>query len=923
MTFAFEHPWYLVLLLLAPLVWILGYRGLANLGGLRRAVVLVLRTAVVVLVVLALAQMQVVHTSDRLTVLYLLDQSISIPAVQRQAMSDYVSRSIAQHRHAAVQDRAGVIVFAREPAVEYPPVDENLRLTSNAETSLDGSYTNLAGAMRLAMATLPSDSAGRVVIVTDGNENIGNAREEAQQLASRGIGIDVAPIRYQSRSEIAVEKLTLPAEVQLGVPFDLHVVLANMAADTPDSKPIAAHLQVFRQADGDEKLLADEAVELPPGKRVFSLRQQIDVANAYSYTARLIPDNSADDYLQQNNVATAFTQVRGQGRVLFIVDSAHADEFHTLIDRLQHEKLEVRVMDSDNLFTSLGQLQAFDTVVLADVPREDFTEAQIKMLVTNTQQMGAGLVMLGGPNSFGAGGWGHSDLEDALPVDCAVKDPKVRPVGAVALVIDRSGSMNGEKLAMAKAAAMSSVDMLGPTDYVTVIAFDFAAFPMVPLVRKQDSQTIKSRIDQLGADGGTNMRPAIDMAHEQLMRATDAAIKHMIILTDGRTEGSDYLELIEDLRKEKITVSTVALGADADFSLLQDMARVGKGRYYNAKVPRVLPRIFQQETRVISRPLVYERAAGMQPQIKFPHEILKGLSPPPPITGFVLTTRKENPLVEVPLVSPLPVEEENHSLLATWTYGLGKVVAFMSDAGNRWASRWTDWPDYDKFFTQMMRWSLRPAGDQGQFVVDSEIHDQKLRLTINAFDQDDAYLNFLTPSGSVVGPDMKSHPVQLRQTAPGRYVGEIDAPEAGSYFFTLAPKPGAAPILTGVNVPYSSEFLDRQSNDAFLKELANLAPVGGRPGLYVEDEQHNGLPGLLTANVFRHDLQLPVSSQDVWPQLLLWASYIFLCDIIVRRVRFNFDWLVALAKRHATVFCGVKHPLLWKRLPGCGAAKRR
>lgn len=205
---------------------------------------------------------------------------------------------------------AGVVVFAKEPAVEYPPIDENVRLTGNTETALDESYTNLAGAMRLAMATVPNDSAGRVVIVTDGNENIGNAREEAQPLAARGIGIDVVPIKYQSRSEIAVEKLTLPAEVQLGVPFDLHVVLANLAADTPDSKPIAAHLQIFRQADSDEKLLADEAVELAPGKRVFSLRQQIDVANAYSYTARLIPDNPADDYLQQNNVATAFTQVR-------------------------------------------------------------------------------------------------------------------------------------------------------------------------------------------------------------------------------------------------------------------------------------------------------------------------------------------------------------------------------------------------------------------------------------------------------------------------------------------------------------------------------------------------------------------------------------------------------------------------------------
>ncbi|HZZ29739.1 MAG TPA: VWA domain-containing protein [Pirellulales bacterium] len=891
MSLSFEHLWYLALLLLVPVFWMLGYHRLAILGRWRRAIVLLLRTAVLACVVCALAQMQLVHTSDRLTVFYLLDQSVSIPETQREAMAGYVNQSIAQHRSAVRRDRASVIVFAKEPAVDYPPLDENLRLTSNTETSVNGNFTNLAGAMRLALATLPADSAGRVVIVTDGNENLGNAAEEAQQLAARGIGIDVVPIRYQSRSEIAVEKLELPAEIQIGVPFELRVVLANLAADTTDAKTVPAHVQIFRKADGDEQQLLDQAIELPPGKRVFSLREKIDIANTYTYTARLVPDNPADDYWQQNNTASAFTQVRGQGRVLFIVDATHPDDFRTLIDRLQHEKLEVRVQDTDNLFTSLSQLQAFDTVILADVPREDFADSQIKMLVANTQQLGAGLIMLGGPSSFGAGGWAHTDLEAALPVDCEVKDPKARPINALALVIDRSGSMTGEKLAMAKAAAAASVDMLSPTDYVTVIAFDAVAFPVVPLVRKQDSQTIQSRIDRLGADGGTNMQPAIMMAHEQLARAADAAVRHMVIMTDGQTQGTNYPQLIQQLHQEKITTSTVALGADADFLLLEQMARAGGGRYYNAKTPRVLPRIFQQETRIVTRPLVFERPTGLQPQITLPHEILKGISAPPPITGFVLTTRKENPLVEVPLVSPLLAEQENHSLLATWTYGLGKVVAFTSDAGHRWASRWTAWPDYDKLFSQMVRWSLRPAGDPGQFVIDSAVHDGVLRLTINAFDKEDNYLNFLNPAGSVVGPDMQAQAVQIRQTAPGRYVGEVNVPVAGSYSFAFSPSPGAAPILSGVNVPYSSEFLDRQSNDRFLAELASITPAGGKPGQVIHDENDNGLPGLLSANVFRHDLRPAVSSHDLWPPLLLCASYLFLCDIVVRRVRFDFGWL--------------------------------
>ncbi len=896
MSLYFLYPQYLWLLILLPLLWWISRQTLASLGSVRRWVVIALRSAVLLLLVFSLAQAQWVRTAERLTVLYLIDQSLSIPAEHRQAMAAYVNSSIEKHRKAELEDRAGVIVFARDAAVEHPPIDDNIRITPKAETSIDPIYTNLARALKLAAATLPGDSASRLVIVTDGNENIGNSLEEAKLLAERGVGIDIVPVRYTARSEIAVEKIAIPNEVHRGQTFDLRVVVNNITATDKDAPPVKGRLQIFRKTRDQEQLISESSVELPAGKKVFSLNEKIDQPEFYTYTSRFVPDDKADDHLVQNNQATAFTHVHGQGRVLLIEDSTSPGEFDLLVDRLRQENLQVTLINTDELFTSLGELQPFDTVILANVPREAFSLAQIDMLVANTQQMGAGLIMLGGPNSFGAGGWAETKIEEALPVYCQVKNPRIRPVGALGLVIDRSGSMSGEKMEMAIRAARASVEMIGDRDYVTVTAFDSSSYLIVPLVKKGESQTIQSRINRLSADGGTNMEPAIRAAFKQLSGAGEAATKHMVVLTDGHTEGSNYPTLIQNIRRSGITVSTVAVGSDADLKLLDTLARIGNGRFYHAKTARILPKIFQTEARVVSRPLVYERKSGLQPEIKFPHEMLKGIEqPPPPITGYVLTTRKENPLVEVAMLNPLPAEEENRTLLASWTYGLGKVVAFTSDAGRRWAGSWTSWPNYDKLFSQMVRWSMRPSGAEGKFDVIAEAVDDKVRVVVNALDKDDEYLNFLTPLGSAVGPDMKPRDLRFKQVAPGRYIGEFQATDPGAYHLMLVPGAGMAPILTGVNVPYSAELLDRDTNEGLLTTLAALTPVGGESGVVIEPNSDHSTPE--DFDVFRHNLKKASSSQDAWPQLLVLLTYLFLADVFVRRVHISFEWVPVLARK--------------------------
>lgn len=895
---SFHSPWYLLLLLLLVPVWMWSRKGLCALGRVRRWVVLGLRTVVVLLLVLALADVQWVRTSGRLTVVYLLDQSLSIPAERRRAMIEYVNAAIAEHRRD--DDRAGVIVFGRDAAIEIPPFDDNVQIPPAIESILDPEYTNLAGAMRLAQASFPEDAAKRIVVVSDGNENLGDAMKQAQAVSGSGIGIDVVPVRYQNTAEISVQRLSIPPDIRRGQPFDMKVVVNNSSLPTAGRSGEISGRLVLSQLVGDRtQVLSDEKVALPPGKKVFSLRQQIDSPAFYKYQVRFVPDRPADDAMPQNNRATAFTHVRGKGRVLVIVDQERPGEFNVLAERLRLQNMEIDIQTTDRLFSNLADLQNYDAVIVADVGREQFTASQIEMLVCNTQQMGSGLVVLGGPNSFGAGGWTNSRLEEAMPVDFQIKSAKVVPVGALALVIDSSGSMSGQKLELCKAAALASAKTLGNQDYLGVISFDSTARWIVPMTRIGSSATIGHRIGRIVSGGGTNMQPGMEFGYKGLEN-TEAAVKHMIVLTDGQTMGGGFERMAAAMYGKKITVSTVAVGDDADVGLLERIARRGGGKFHRAKNPKALPQIFMKEARRVARPLIYESKPGVQPQVQMPHEMVQGIDGPlPPIHGFVMTTVKENPLVEVALVSPLPASGGNNTVLAGWTYGLGRAVAFTTDAGARWAASWTGWENYDKLFGQIVRWALRPSEQRGKFNVSTHVEDGRAQVVVTALDTEDEFLNFLSVSGHVIAPDMKTADLKLRQTAPGRYVGEFPTDASGSYFLMVNPGQGHAPIRTGFNVSYSSEFRDQGTNEALLGELAGLKPKSGESGAVIEagSGAADPLKSLLAINSFRHDLPKAASSQEAWHYVMLAAACIFFADIFIRRVQVDFGWVPALAVR--------------------------
>jgi hypothetical protein len=460
--FSFENPWIpLILLVLIPALVIISYRTMVNLGRFRGAFAMGYRARVLALMVLALAGFQLQRVTDRVTVIYVLDQSESIPQATREVMLRYVVEDSRKNRRAddlssASEDKAGVIVFGREATIEYPPFAAEINHVGGLPESLfqvRTDATNISSALKLAQASFPEDTAKRIVIVTDGNENLGDAKTIASTLAENGVGIDVVPVQLNASAEVAVAKIGLPSDIRRGQPFVMSVVLENFGkTDT------AGTLRVTRTAGGQADPVVDQDVVLPPGKTVFSRTLEIDAPAAYTYRADFIAKEEGADVLIQNNSATAYTHVRGKGRVLLIVDPDGRGQFEALRHSLGLMNLEVEEMPSDRLFTTLAELQAFDCVVLANVPRsqigstiEDidksssFTDEQIQMLVRNTEQFGCGLVMIGGPDSFGAGGWANTELEKAMPVDFQIKNAKVRAVGALAMMMHASEIPQGNQ----------------------------------------------------------------------------------------------------------------------------------------------------------------------------------------------------------------------------------------------------------------------------------------------------------------------------------------------------------------------------------------------------------------------------------------------------------------------------------------------
>jgi uncharacterized membrane protein len=564
---------------------------------------------------------------------------------------------------------------------------------------------------------------------------------------------------------------------------------------------------------------------------------------------------------------SALVFAAGKPRVLIIESDPNL--IRDLAYALEDEGIQADVRPPQGMPDALADLQNYELVALSNVPATALSQKQMEVARTYVQELGGGLIMLGGEQSYGLGGYYKSTLEEVLPVRSDFEKEKEKPSLGMVLVIDKSGSMEGDKIEMAKTAARSAVELLGRRDQAAVVAFDGDTYMICEMQSSNNKAKISDEISRIDAGGGTTMYPAMEMANEILM-ATNAKLKHVILLTDGMSTPGDFEGLAQQMAASRITVSTVGVGEGADADLLETIARVGKGRYYFTDDPAQVPQIFARETVTASKSAIDEQA--FLPQVVRATHALSGLDleSAPFLLGYVMTRPK--PTCEVILAT-----EKGDPLLAWWRYGLGMTAAFTSDAKNRWAAEWITWPGFGKFWTQVVRQVMRKSDARG-ISVELARRGGTAELNVDAVDKLGEFLNDSAVELMVIDPQLKQEKSSLKQTAPGRYHADLTTKKPGAYHMELAIKRNGQDLYRqarGMTVGYSDELRIRPTNENLLREIA--AASGGEYGPSAED-------------VFRNDGRTADRPLPLERYLLTAAALLLVWDVALRRIDFSLHW---------------------------------
>ncbi|HEX6971025.1 MAG TPA: VWA domain-containing protein [Limnochordia bacterium] len=846
---AFGRPLWLLLLPLAALaVWLL-WRAARQPGAPPHQRAAPWLRALACLAVLgALAQMEWLWPRPGTDVLFVLDESDSMLPEQRDRALRWIESQAAD---IGLGDRAGLITFGRQAYVEQG-LDVALRQPSTAVT-VDRSGTNLEVALRLAAATFPPRSNARIVLISDGFETEGRAESALGALRDAGIRIDAIALGSPPMTEVIAERLSVPSQVAPGEPFTAQAVISSAG-------PVEAQVRLFRNGE----LAGEERISLSTGRNLIEfgpLREQDGFA---TYEVRV---DAPGDRFPQNNRAFGLVGTASASRFLLLTDDPVAST--PFVSALRAQGLDVEVRPGGAAPTDTPELERYSAIILHDLPAMRLSTRQMRQIAHFVRDLGGGLVAIGGRHSFGLGGYFQTPVEEALPVSMDTPHQLIMPSLAMVLVIDRSGSMSetqggkATKLDLAKEAALGVLDVLHDGDLVGVLTFESTFTWTVPLQPASDRQLFMSEIAALQADGGTDLYPALVEAEARL-RSVRAMVKHLIILSDGRSKEGDFGGIVRQLSDSGITVSTVAIGDDADQTLLAQIARLGGGRYYFTEDIQAIPQIFTTEALVVSRSLAVERR--FTPDLVQGADFLAGIEPTaiPPLNGYVVTSPKATATVHL-------TATEGNPLLASWRHGLGRAVAFTSAVTPPWAADWLAWPRFGAFWAQILRWVMRPASAEG-ITATLEFHEGRGQLLVDVLSDEGEYVNFLNLKADIVQPDGTNIEIDLEQVAPGHYTAAFEAVQSGPYIAAIR-DPGnpryAQPHITGGVIPYSPEYLVLRPPSALLERLTR--GTGGRM-IDIDDP---------TFSVFSTD-GANRAALPIWPVLLAAALGLFLADVAVR-----------------------------------------
>ena len=796
------------LISLKPLWWLLtivflllGWRfSLVDAALSKRIVSFALRVLSVLFLVLALCRPFASSESHELHVAFLVDVSQSVDLESVKNATDEIQKCIEQ-----LKPNDSWSLFAI--GSDLRPFESTKKFRETIEAwQTEGaddrfrSQSLIADSLLKSRLAFPAGKSKRVVVYSDGMETGHRLDETITQLAEEKVDIRLKLIDSLQVPEAAVASLTpsttrafVGEVVRLGVKLsanqnitgDLRVVHRGVAVQT---KPVTI------AADKPTECYFDIDMNTPGDTR---------------WTVELIPEK---DHFPINNQSTCTITVRGKPRILILHEKGK--DMRPFERALTEQDFFVDVRGKFGLPNSIQDLMAFDAVLLSDIPATDMSPRQMNLLNSYVKDFGGGLAMLGSENSFGLGGYHKTPVEDVLPLVSRFEKEKEKPSLAMVLVIDKSGSMDGMPMALARQAAKSAVELLSGRDQIGVIGFDGEPVITSELRSASMKDSIFANIDSLQAGGGTNMYPAMVVGKEMLEDAS-AKIKHMICLSDGHTQQADHESLVGAMSDSGITVSTVALG-DADKNLLSTIADIGRGRYYETNDPANVPQIFTKETMQASKSAIKEDIFGSVQSAD--HPALAGFqdSDLPFTLGYVMTQQK-------PTAQLLLITETGDPLMAVSRYGLGVGMAYTSDLTERWGGEWLAWSDCGKFWGQALRSIIRNDSAEGIEIQNQAVGDQ-WELDIRSVDSNGIPQSLVDWNLTQLDEQGKTTVVPVSETGLGKYSAKIPLADRKQLTIRLRDPASDKIRVLHYDRPYPREYGLESSPPDSISALASIEP---------------------------------------------------------------------------------------------------
>ena len=860
--FDFRTPLFLILLAAIPVLIFLQRRAHLSTAKWRKSITFFLRGAALLCAILALANLHRTYKTQRLAVVFLIDTSESIHPAQHEEVHKQINAAVSKLKPT---DKFGIISFAKEVSVLTEIRQKQDQLMESTFTILQETLaeqpirrdgTDVLNALKRTITLLPDNYHQRIVLFSDGVHNAGGTslKDYLPLLSASNVEILTVPLGTVDDA-VRVVQLEMPTQVRKGQSFEMGAVI-----ETDGSIPTLTATLYH-----DDRSIREFEWTLPSGTHPVSLTkgQSLEEGN-HRYTLRL----NVTDEIPENNQGHGVVTIQDKPHALYVEGNlAHAATLETV---LEENGFVVEVMSAAEIPVELVELQRSKVLILSNVSAETLSTEQLQSIENYVRDLGHGLVVIGGERAYGPGGYTDTALERTLPVEMTPRERK--DAVAIVFVLDTSGSMANyvearQKIGLAIEGVRAGIRNLDENDVAGILGFNIDVHTISDLT--SDHELLRQTVSRLKPTGGTTkMKDATKQAYEML-KANDAKHKHIVLLSDGKSDGdtSVFLDLAEQVAEADISITTIAVGA-ANKELLTQFAEKGGGRAVFVENIQQLPAILTEAVRETQRYIVQE---PFQPVIATTSEsIVAGIGTPPQLHGYVATTEKET--VQVFIRS-----HKDEPILSGWNFGLGKAIAWTSDVKPAWARAWIPWHNFGKFWGQVINWTLPATGTGSDFDLTVSMHHGVAEVNIDTRTPSEASYKV-----HVVGPDRVSEIVEIQQVTPTRYSGTFQMQDSGSYIVTAEREGDARRSVETLSLPYPAEYAEFRVDTTSLKMLA-----AGTTGI------HEPTPTQIAAPA-----GAPIESQTSLAQaLLVVAAILFVLEMILRRFSITNRYLTAFFAR--------------------------